>query len=66
MLGIGGVVGKPQRRLRCFLTASVRERDSGMINAEAMNSVPEKKHGRATSILTKDVMAGIPVLVQQG
>ena len=36
-----------------------------MINAEAMNSVTEKKGGRP-SILTKDVMAGIPVLVQQG
>ena len=35
-----------------------------MINAEAMNSVTEKKGG--ASILTKDVMAGIPVLVQQG
>ena len=41
------------------------ERDSGMIDAEAMNSVTEKKLGRG-SILTKDVMAGIPVLVQQG
>ena len=36
-----------------------------MINAEAMNSVTEKKL-RRRSILTKDVMAGIPVLVQQG
>ena len=36
-----------------------------MINVEAMNSVTEKKGGRP-SILTKDVMAGIPVLVQQG
>lgn len=36
-----------------------------MTNAEAMNSVTEKKQGRP-SILTKDVMAGIPVLVQQG
>ena len=36
-----------------------------MINAGAMNSVTEKKGGRP-SILTKDVMAGIPVLVQQG
>ncbi len=36
-----------------------------MINAEAMNSVTVKKQGRR-SILTKDVMAGIPVLVQQG
>ena len=39
--------------------------ESGMINAEAMNSVTEKKR-RRRSILTKDVMAGIPVLVQQG
>jgi hypothetical protein len=36
-----------------------------MTNAEAMNSVTEKKR-RRRSILTKDVMAGIPVLVQQG
>ena len=36
-----------------------------MINVEAMNSVTEKRGGRP-SILTKDVMAGIPVLVQQG
>ena len=36
-----------------------------MINAEAMNSVTEKKQ-RRRSILTKDVMAGIPALVQQG
>ena len=36
-----------------------------MINAEAMNSVTEKKQ-RRRSILTKDLMAGIPVLVQQG
>ena len=36
-----------------------------MINAEAMNSVTEKKQRRPT-VLTKDVMAGIPVLVQQG
>ena len=36
-----------------------------MIDAEAMNSVTEKKLRRG-SILTKDVMAGIPVLVQQG
>ena len=35
------------------------------INAEAMNPVTEKKQQRH-SILTKDVMAGIPVLVQQG
>ena len=37
-----------------------------MINAEAMNSVTEKKPGGRPSILTKTVMAGIPVLVQQG
>ena len=37
-----------------------------MIDAEAMNSVTEKKPGGRRSILTKDVMAGIPVLVQQG
>ena len=37
-----------------------------MIDAEAMNSVTEKKLGGRRSILTKDVMAGIPVLVQQG
>jgi hypothetical protein len=36
-----------------------------MINAEEMNSVTEKKQ-RRRSILTKEVMAGIPVLVQQG
>ena len=36
-----------------------------MIDAEAMNSVTGKKR-RRRSILTKDVMAGIPVLVQQG
>ena len=41
------------------------EGDSGMINAEAMNSVPERKL-RRRFILTKDVMAGIPVLIQQG
>src|SRR5207344_2453827 len=35
------------------------------INAEAMNPVTEKKQ-RRPSVLTKDVMAGIPVLVQQG
>ena len=35
------------------------------INAEAMNPVTEKKQ-RRHSILTEDVMAGIPVLVQQG
>ncbi|MET0873294.1 MAG: hypothetical protein ABWX81_00650, partial [Pseudolabrys sp.] len=37
-----------------------------MINAEATNSVTETKPGGRPSILTKDVMAGIPVLVQQG
>ena len=37
-----------------------------MTNAEAMNSVTEKKPGGRPSILTKTVMAGIPVLVQQG
>jgi hypothetical protein len=36
-----------------------------MINAEAMNSVTEGKR-RRRYILTEDVMAGIPVLVQQG
>jgi hypothetical protein len=36
-----------------------------MTNAEAMNSVTEKKQ-RRRSILTKNVMAGIPALVQQG
>ena len=36
-----------------------------MTNAEAMNSVTEKRQ-RRRSILTKHVMAGIPVLVQQG
>ena len=36
-----------------------------MINAEAMNSVTERKL-RRRFILTKNVMAGIPVLVQQG
>ena len=36
-----------------------------MNNAEAMNSVTEKKR-RRRFILTKTVMAGIPVLVQQG
>ena len=65
MLGIGGAVGTPQRRLRCFNRVCA-ERDSGMIDAEAMNSVTEKKPGGRRSILTKDVMAGIPVLVQQG
>ena len=34
-------------------------------HAELMNSVTEKKQGRR-SILTKDVMARIPGLVQQG
>ena len=48
-----------------FNRVRAEERDSGMINAEAMNSVTERKPGRP-SILTKDVMAGIPVLVQQG
>jgi hypothetical protein len=37
-----------------------------MTNSEAMNSVSERKPGGRPSILTKDVMAGIPVLVQQG
>src|SRR4026207_444381 len=37
-----------------------------MINAEAVNSVTERKPGGRPSILTKDVMAGMPVLVQQG
>ena len=37
-----------------------------MINAEAMNSVTGKKRGGRRPILTRDVMAGIPVLVQQG
>jgi hypothetical protein len=37
-----------------------------MTNSEAMNSVFERKPGGRPSILTKDVMAGIPVLVQQG
>jgi hypothetical protein len=36
-----------------------------MINAEAMNSATEKKQ-RRRFILTKDLMAGIPVLVAQG
>ena len=36
-----------------------------MTNAEPMNSVTERKH-RRRPILTKDVMAGVPVLVQQG
>src|SRR4029078_6246164 len=37
-----------------------------MTNAEAMNSVTERKPGGRPSILTKDVMTGIPGLVQQG
>jgi hypothetical protein len=37
-----------------------------MTNAEAMNSVIERKPHRRRPILTKDVMAGIPALVQQG
>ena len=37
-----------------------------MTNSEAMTSVIERKPGGRPSILTKDVMAGIPVLVQQG
>jgi hypothetical protein len=36
-----------------------------MIDAEAMSSVTQKRQ-RRRSILTKDLMAGIPVLVQQG
>ena len=36
-----------------------------MISAEAINPVTEKNKGRPR-ILTKDVMADIPVLVQQG
>ena len=36
-----------------------------MTNAEAMNSVTDEKR-RRRSILTKDILAGIPVLVQQG
>ena len=36
-----------------------------MINAEAINPVTEKKQ-RQRSILTEDVMAGIPALVWQG
>jgi hypothetical protein len=36
-----------------------------MTNAEAMNSVTEKKHRRRT-IFTKELFADIPVLVQQG
>ncbi len=37
-----------------------------MTNSEAINSVIERKPGGRPTILTKDVMAGIPVLVQQG
>jgi hypothetical protein len=37
-----------------------------MISAEVANTVPEKKRAGRRSILTKEVMAGIPVLVQQG
>jgi hypothetical protein len=37
-----------------------------MTSSEAMNSVTERKPGGRPSILTKDVMADIPVLVQQG
>jgi len=36
-----------------------------VIDAEAMNTVTEEKQQRRC-ILTRDVMAGIPVLVQQG
>jgi hypothetical protein len=36
-----------------------------MVNAEAMNSVTEENE-RRRFILTKDLMAGIPVLVAQG
>ena len=36
-----------------------------MINAGAINSVPEKRRRRRSN-LTKHLMAGIPVLVQQG
>jgi hypothetical protein len=36
-----------------------------MVNAEAMNSVTEERE-RRRFILTKDLMAGIPVLVAQG
>jgi hypothetical protein len=36
-----------------------------MINTDVAKSVPDKKYGRP-SILTKEVMAGVPVLVQQG
>ena len=37
-----------------------------MINAEAMHHSVTEKNQRRPSVLTKDVMAGIPVLVQQG
>ena len=37
-----------------------------MINAEAINSVTEKKRRQRRSNLTKHIMAGIPTLVQQG
>jgi len=37
-----------------------------MTNSEAMTSVIERKPGGRPSILTKEVMASIPVLVQQG
>ena len=43
----------------------VSEETTAMINAEAMNSVTEKNQ-RLGSIFTKDIVAGIPVLVQQG
>ena len=41
------------------------EETTAMINVEVMNSVTEKKQ-RLGSIFTKDIVAGIPVLVQQG
>ena len=65
MLGTGGGSSASHNDGPAALTASVQKEDSGMIDAEAMNSVTEKKGGRPP-ILTKDVMAGIPVLVQQG
>ena len=37
-----------------------------MINAEAINSVTEKKRRQRRSNLTEHIMAGIPTLVQQG
>ena len=53
-----GAVGRSQQRLRSFLTASVRKnRYSGMTNAEAMNSVTERKP-RRRFILTKNVDNG--------